>query len=199
MTFMGTLTSTSDFLDFSLSRTWTIRWLLCLATRTSQSLLCTVTNSPSLVVRIASTRARRSTSLTWALSILTLPSWMRSLLMVGRTFSASSSGTLTRTVSPLASELRTRTCSQRSFDAVVVDWLELAEAAVDCAKVPTGERTIATVAMRADLAKKLRERLDITCLRLGILLMRLDMKRCLLAGGGPVLGDRYESGRRKVS
>src|SRR2546423_15245723 len=38
--------------------------IVLLATRTSRSLLCTVTNSPSLAVRIASTRARRSTSLT---------------------------------------------------------------------------------------------------------------------------------------
>src|SRR5277367_1263810 len=39
--------------------------------------------------------------------------------MVGRIFSASSSGTFTHTVSPLASELITRTCSQRSpWDAV---------------------------------------------------------------------------------
>src|SRR5258707_14575652 len=44
-----------------------------------------------------------------------LPLWRRSLLMAGRTFSASSSGTLTRTVSPLLSELTTRTWSQRSL------------------------------------------------------------------------------------
>jgi len=35
---------------------------------------------------------------------LDLPSWRRFLLMAGRTFSANSRGTLTRTVSPLASE-----------------------------------------------------------------------------------------------
>src|SRR6267143_5782353 len=185
MTFIGTLTSTSDFLEFCLSRTCTIRWLLCLATRTSQSLLWTVTNSPSLVVRMASTSARRSTSLTRALSILTLPSWRRSLLMVGRTFSANSRGTLTRTVSPLASELMTRTCSQRSLDADVVDWVELVEVTADCAKALSGERRRAAVEMRVVLAKKP--------------LLRSDMTGCLLTGGGPGLGDRYERGARKVS
>src|SRR5712691_43212 len=149
-----------------------IRRLLCLATRTSQALLCTVTNSPSLVVRMASTRARRSTSLTWASSILILPSWRRCLLIAGRTFSASSRGTLTRM------------CSQRSLDTEVVDGLELAGAA-DCAKTPNGERARAAVAMRAVLAKKL--------------LLRSDMIGCLQAGAGPVLGDRYERGARKVS
>src|SRR5712692_5914324 len=170
-----------------------MRWLLCLATRTSQSLLWTVTNSPSLVVRIASTRARRSTSSMWALSILTLPAWRRSLLMAGRTFSASSSGTFTRTVSPLASELMTRTCSQRSLDVDAVDWLELVGAVVDCAKAPRGERTTAAssigklpaVAVRAVLAKKR--------------LLRSDMTGCLLTGAAPVLGDRYESAGNKVS
>src|SRR5882724_9452173 len=162
-----------------------IRWLACLATRTSQSLLWTVTNSPSLVVRMASTRARRSTSSIWALSILTLPPWRRSLLMAGRTFSANSRGTLTRTVSPLASELMTRTCSHRSLGADVVDWLELAGVAVDCAKAPRGERTSAAAAMRAVLAMKRW--------------LRSDMTGCLLTGGVPVLGDRYERGGKKVS
>src|SRR5882724_6552586 len=162
-----------------------MRWLSCLATRTSQSLLCTVTNSPSLVVRIASTRARKSTSLTWALSILTLPSWIRSWWMAGSTFSASSRGTLTRTVSPLLSELITRTCSQRSFETEVVDWLELAGAALDCAKASNGESMRAAAAMRAVLQKKA--------------LLRSDMTGCLLAGAAPVLGDRYERGARKVS
>src|SRR5713226_1470102 len=169
-----------------------MRWLLCLATRTSQSLLWTVSNSPSLVVLIASTRARRSTSSMWALSILTLPAWRRSLLMAGRTFSASSRGTFTRTVSPLASELMTRTCSQRSLDVDAVDWLELAGAAVDWAKAPRGERTSAAssigklpAAVRAVLAKKR--------------LQRSDMTGCLLTGAGPVLGDRYESAGNKVS
>src|SRR5712691_3224058 len=133
---------------------------------------------------MASTRARRSTSLTWASSILILPSWRRCLLIAGRTFSASSRGTLTRTVSPLASELMTRMCSQRSLDTEVVDGLELAGAA-DCAKTPNGERARAAVAMRAVLAKKL--------------LLRSDMIGCLQAGAGPVLGDRYERGARKVS
>jgi len=54
-------------------------------------------------------------------------------------------------------------------------------------------------AMRALLAKKPLLRSDITSLELDILLMRLDMKRCLLADAGPMLGDRYESGARKVS
>src|SRR4029077_9607963 len=121
----------------------------------------------------ASTRARRSTSLTWALSILTLPAWMRSLLMVGRTFSASSKGTLTRTVSPLASELMTRTCSQRSE----VDE-DLDEPEDDCATTPKGASNKRAVAARADLAKRLREQLDITSLRLDILRLRLDMKGC---------------------
>src|ERR1700687_6489396 len=89
---------------------------------------------------MASTRARRATSLPWASSILTLPLWRRSLLIVGRTFSANSRGTLTRTVSPLASELMTRTCSQRSLDAGVVDWLELAGAGGGGAKAPRGGR-----------------------------------------------------------
>src|SRR5229473_3920227 len=162
-----------------------IRWLFCLATRTSQSLLWMVTNSPSLLVRMASTRARRSTSLTCASSILTLPAWRRSLLMAGRTFSASSRGTLTRTVSPLASELITRTCSQRSLDADVVDWLELAGAAADCARTPSGERTRAAAAMRATLAKRP--------------LLRSDMTGRLLTGRGPVLGERYERRGKKVS
>jgi hypothetical protein len=74
--------------------------------------------------------------------------------MAVRTFSASSSGTLTRTVSPLASELMTRTCSQRSLDAEVVDWLELAGAVVDWAKTPRGERIRAVAVMRAVLANK---------------------------------------------
>jgi hypothetical protein len=43
----------------------------------------------------------------------------------------------------------------------------------------------AAVAMRAVLAKKP--------------LLGLDMNGCLLAGAGPVLGDRYERGARKVS
>src|SRR5229473_182415 len=136
---------------------------------------------------MASTRARRSTSLTWPLSILTLPAWRRSLLMVGRTFSASSRGTLTRTVSPLASELITRTCSQRSFETDVVDCVELAGAAVDCAKAPSGETATAAssigklpaAAVRTVLARKR--------------LLRSDMIGCLLTGAGPVLGDRYES------
>src|SRR5258708_32061686 len=185
MTFIGTLTSTSDFLEFCLSRTCTMRWLLCLATRTSQSLLCTVTNSPSFVVRMASTRARRSTSFTWPLSILILPSCMRSWWMAGRTFSASSSGTLTRTVSPLLSELMTRTCSQRSFEREVVDWPELAGAALDCAKAPSGESMRAAVAMRAVFEDQA--------------LLRSDMTGCLLAGAGPGLGDRYERGGDKGS
>src|SRR3984893_12912604 len=160
-----------------------IRRLLCFATRTSQSLLSTVTNSPSLVVRMASTRARRSTSLTWASSILTLPSWSRFLLVAGRTFSANSRGTLTRTVSPLASELMTRTCSQRSLDTDVVDWLELAGAGADCAKTPKGERMRAAVAMRAVLAKKPR--------------LGSDMTGCLLAGAGPVLEIGTRGGQGK--
>src|SRR5689334_8616658 len=102
--------------------------------------------------------------------------------MAGRTFSANSRGTLTRTVSPLLSELMTRTCSQRSLD--VVDWPGLVWAA-DCAKTPSGESVSATVDMSAVLAIKAR--------------LRLDMTGCLLAGAGPVLGDRYERGQKKVS
>src|ERR1700686_2438714 len=105
--------------------------------------------------------------------------------MAGKTFSANSRGTLTRTVSPLASELMTRTCSQRSLDADVVDWLELAGAVGDCAKAPSGERRSAAAAMRAVLAKKP--------------LLRSDMTGCLLAGAGPVLGDSYDRIERKVS
>jgi len=48
----------------------------------------------------------------------------------------------------------TRTCSQRSLDTDVVDWLGLAGAAVDCARAPSGERTRAAAAMRATLAKR---------------------------------------------
>src|SRR5258708_18177499 len=103
--------------------------------------------------------------------------------MVGRTFSANSRGTLTRTVSPLASELMTRTCSQRSLDADVVDWVELAEATADCAKAPSGERRRAAVVMRTGLAKKP--------------LLRADIPGCLLNGGGPVLGGRDEGAGEK--
>jgi len=71
------------------------------------------------------------------------------------------------------------------LDTDVVDWLELAGAAADCAKTPNGERMRAAVAMRAVLAKKP--------------LLGSDMTGCLLAGAGPVLGDRYERGARKVS
>src|SRR5258708_21934239 len=80
--------------------------------------------------------------------------------MAGRTFSANSRGMLTRTVSPLASELMTRTCSHRSLGADVVDWLELAGAAVDCAKAPRGERTSAAAAVRAGLGMKRGVRSD---------------------------------------
>src|ERR1700722_12668651 len=47
--------------------------------------------------------------------MVTLPLCRWFLLMVGRTFSANSSGMFTRTVSPLLSELMTRTCNQRSL------------------------------------------------------------------------------------
>src|SRR6266566_8122748 len=103
---------------------------------------------------MASTRARSSTSLTWASSILILPSWRRCLLIAGRTFSASSRGTLTRTVSPLASELMTRTCSQRSDDDEVDE--DLDEPEDDCATTPKGASKKRALAARADLAKRLR-------------------------------------------
>ena len=45
--------------------------------------------------------------------------------MVGKTFSASSNGTLTRTVSSFESVLSTRTCSQRSCVEVSEDFFEL--------------------------------------------------------------------------
>jgi hypothetical protein len=48
----------------------------------------------------------------------------------------------------------TRTCSQRSLDAEVVDWLELAGAVVDWAKTPRGEGRRAVAVMRAVLANK---------------------------------------------
>src|SRR5260370_33393689 len=138
---------------------------------------------------MASTRARRSTSLTWASSIWTLPSWMRSWWLAGRTFSASSRGMLTLTVSPLASELLTRPCSQRYLDADVVafselDWPVFAGAEVACAEAPSGDARSAVAAMRAVLANKVLYRSDITSLGLEIVLMRLDMKRCLLTGAG---------------
>src|SRR5260370_10012493 len=103
--------------------------------------------------------------------------------MVGRTFSANSRGTLTRTVSPLASELMTRTCSQRSLDADVVDWVELAEVTADCAKALSGERRRAAVEVRVGLAKKI--------------LVRSDMTGCLLPGRGPVLWGRVEKAGKK--
>jgi len=71
------------------------------------------------------------------------------------------------------------------LDTDVVDWLELAGAAVDCAKAPRGERKRAAAAMRTVVTKKP--------------LLRSGMTGCLLAGAGPALGDRYERGARKVS
>jgi hypothetical protein len=71
------------------------------------------------------------------------------------------------------------------LDADVVDWVELAEVTADCAKALSGERRRAAVEMRVVLAKKP--------------LLRSDMTGCLLTGGGPVLGDRYESAGKKVS
>src|SRR5713101_7614710 len=58
---------------------------------------------------------------------LTLPLCKRSLLMAGKTFSAMSRGTLTRTVSFLDSVLTTRTCNQRSevfeeSEVMLTDW-----------------------------------------------------------------------------
>jgi len=91
----------------------------------------------------------------------------------------------------------TRTCSQRSEDDEVDE--DLDEPEDDCATTPKGASNKRAVAARADLAKRLREQLDITSLRLDILRLRLDMKRCLPAGGGPALGDRYESVGKKVS
>src|SRR5439155_22712014 len=110
--------------------------------------------------------------------------------MAGRTFSASSRGTLTRTVSPLASELMTRTYSQRSLEADVValsepDWPALGGPDVDCARVPSGKRRRAVPAMRVVLTNKVLE--------------RSSMRGHLLAGAGPVLGDRYESAPNTVS
>src|ERR1700688_1087329 len=58
--------------------------------------------------------------------MVTLPLCRWFLLMVGKTFSANSSGMFTRTVSPLLSEFITRTCSQRSL--VDPDWPSAAEA-----------------------------------------------------------------------
>src|SRR6266571_9356080 len=102
--------------------------------------------------------------------------------MVGRTFSASSRGTFTRTVSPLPSVQMTRTCSQRSpFAAGVaelVDSADFAGAAVACAKAPSGARTSAA-AKSAPLANRLSVRTHFTALR------RLDMAECLLAGTFP--------------
>src|SRR5260370_27957790 len=111
---------------------------------------------------------------------------MRSWWTGGRTFSASSRGTFTRTVSPLASELMTRTCSQRSFETDVVDCVELAGAVVDCAKAPSGERATAAssigklpaAAVPTVLARKR--------------LLRSDMIGCLLTGARPVFEDIYE-------
>src|SRR5260370_41485591 len=52
-------------------------------------------------------------------------------------------------------------------------------------KAPSGERKRAAVVMRAVLGKKT--------------LLWSDIAGCLLTGGGPVLGDRYESAGKKVS
>jgi len=79
----------------------------------------------------------------------------------------------------------TRTCSQRSFDTDVVDWLGLAGAAADCPKAPRGERIRAAAATRAVFVKKPR--------------LRSDMTERLQTGKGPVLGERYESAWKKVS
>jgi len=78
------------------------------------------------------------------------------------------------------SELITRTCSQRSFETEVVDWLELAGAALDCAKAPNGESMRAAAAMRAVLQKKA--------------LLRSDMTGCLL----PAQGRFMEIGTREA-
>jgi hypothetical protein len=65
----------------------------------------------------------------------------------------------------------------------VVDWLEFAGAAVDCAKTPSGERTSAAVAIKAVLAKEP--------------LLGSDMTGCLLAGAGPVLEIGTRGGQGK--
>src|SRR6267142_7276028 len=128
---------------------------------------------------MASTIARRSTSFTCAQPILTLPPCNRSWLMAGSTFSASSSGTLTRTVSPLASELITRTCSQRSCFADVVECVELVLAAGVCARIRPGMRSRVVAAASAVLVQKPR--------------LQSDIAGYLHAGGRPVLEERYEA------
>ena len=92
---------------------------------------------------------------------------------------------MTRTVSPLASELMMRTCSQRSEEDDVDEAEDLDVLEGDCASAPKGVSHSSAVVTRAVLAR--------------IPLLRSDMTGCLLAGAGPVLGDRYESAGKKVS
>src|SRR6267142_2094568 len=99
--------------------------------------------------------------------------------MAGSTLSASSRGTLTRTVSPLASELITRTCSQRSCFADVVEGVELALAAGACARPRPGMRSRMVAAVSAVLVQKPR--------------LQSDIAGYLHAGAGPVLEERYEA------
>src|ERR1700674_4961036 len=99
--------------------------------------------------------------------------------MAGSTFSASSRGTLTRTVSPLASELITRTCSQRSCLTDVVDGAELGLALGACARASPGMRSSVVAAMSAVLVQKPR--------------LQSDIAGYLHAGAGPVLEERYEA------
>src|SRR5882762_4281017 len=99
--------------------------------------------------------------------------------MAGSTFSASSRGTLTRTVSPLASELMTRTCSQRSCFADVVDGAELVLALGDCASASPGMRSSVVAAASAVLVQRPR--------------LRSDIAGYLHAGAGPVLEESYEA------
>jgi len=76
-------------------------------------------------------------------------------------------------------------CSQRSEEDDVDDVEDLDAVADDCASTPKGGNNSSAVVARAVLAKIPR--------------LRSDMTGCLLTGRGPVLGDRYESGAKKVS
>src|SRR5215475_13207162 len=112
--------------------------------------------------------ARRSTSLISALSILTLPLCRRSWLTAGSTFSASSRGTFTRTVSPLPSLQITRTWSQRSPFSELVDCAALAWVLLACARTPAGANSRAGAIANMALVVSPR--------------WKVDMADCLLAG-----------------
>jgi len=187
MTFIGTLTSTSDFLEFCLSRTCTIRWLFCLATRTSQSLLWTVNKLAVLGGADSIDEGAEVDVIHVGVVNLDL-AVMDAVLVDG---GENLFGQFERDIDADGLALGVGTDDADMQPAVLrlrkslIGW-NYAGAAVACAKAPIGERRRAVVVMRAVLANK------VPC-------KRSDMTGCLLAGVGPVLGDRYESPLNKVS